>query len=169
MFATGSVATAGGPVPVQGEVWFDHQWGDFDGGRLGWRWFALQLNDGGNLMVYDITDAQGRRLMTTGTLSDAAGVRTFGPEEIRLHSTGAAWTSGRTGIRYPTSWTLALPTGHYEVQPVQAASEFDARDTTFNVYWEGPVRVLGAGGESRGQGFLELSGYGRERAAAAVP
>jgi len=36
------------------------------------------------------------------------------------------------------------------------ASEFDARTTTLNVYWEGAVKLSGS---HRGVGFMELSGY----------
>jgi predicted secreted hydrolase len=36
------------------------------------------------------------------------------------------------------------------------ASEFDARTTTLNVYWEGAVKLSGS---HHGVGFMELSGY----------
>jgi predicted secreted hydrolase len=42
------------------------------------------------------------------------------------------------------------------VDPVIRASEFDARTTTLNVYWEGAIKVSGS---HSGVGFMELSGY----------
>lgn len=43
-----------------------------------------------------------------------------------------------------------------KVDPVFRASQFDARTTTLNVYWEGAVKVSGS---HAGVGFMELSGY----------
>lgn len=55
-------------------------------------------------------------------------------------------------------WRLQLPQENLDlrVEPVVKASEFDARTTTFNVYWEGPVKITGT---RTGVGFVELSGY----------
>ena len=39
-----------------GEVWFDHQWGNFEASRLAWNWFALQLDDGSSVMLYQLFD-----------------------------------------------------------------------------------------------------------------
>lgn len=54
-----------------------------------------------------------------------------------------------------------MPQGQWELTPLEWDSEFAARTTTFNTYWEGAVRVSGARG---GQGFVELSGYERIKA-----
>ncbi|RYD86746.1 MAG: hypothetical protein EOP50_21930 [Sphingobacteriales bacterium] len=59
---------------------------------------------------------------------------------------------------YTVEWRLRLPSGTYDVKPFYPDGEFDARQTTANVYWEGPVRVTGS---AEGQGFLEMSGYDR--------
>jgi len=55
------------------------------------------------------------------------------------------------------------------IKPIVADSEFDARETTANIYWEGPVRATpGAGSTLGGEGFMELSGYERLNAARAA-
>lgn len=46
MAAEGTLTIDGKAVPVTGDVWFDHQWGDFEAAQLRWNWFALQLTDG---------------------------------------------------------------------------------------------------------------------------
>ena len=67
MAAQGEVSIGGKQVPVRGDVWFDHQWGEFDVLILGWNWFALHLADGSDVMLYALFDMDGRKVMTAGT------------------------------------------------------------------------------------------------------
>lgn len=157
MAAKGEVAVAGQPVQVGGDVWFDHQWGDFDVLSLGWNWFALHLADGSDLMLYQLFDAKGKDVMTAGTLSSAKGVVPLKPGEIEL-TPGATWTSPKTRINYPVEWRLKLPVGVLEVKPFFPDAEFDSSETSSNIYWEGAVKATGS---TSGEGFLELSGYDR--------
>ena len=47
-------------MKVTGEAWMDHQWGDFATYQEGgWDWFAVQLDDGTDVMLYLIRDADG--------------------------------------------------------------------------------------------------------------
>lgn len=155
--AKGSITMGGKTVPVSGPVWFDHQWGEFDATQLGWNWFALRLANGSDVMVYQLFDAEGRKVMTAGTVSDAKGAVPLKAEEIEI-TPRASWTSPATQIHYIVEWRLRLPSGTYDVKPFYPDGEFDARQSTANVYWEGPVRVSGSG---EGEGFLEMSGYDR--------
>lgn len=155
--ALGELSIGGKTVPVKGEVWFDHQWGDFDALGFGWNWFALHLADGSDLMLYAIFDADGQKMTTAGTLSNARGAAPLNPGEVEL-TPGKTWTSPATGIAYVLEWSIKLPSGVLNVKPLVADEEFDARETTSNIYWEGPVKVTGS---AEGQGFLELSGYDR--------
>lgn len=102
MPATGSVQMGGVRTPV--DVWSDHQWGAFYGAGLAWNWFALQLNDDSNVMLYELSDAQGRPVVKMGSVAGADGVvRPIAAQQISLQPVGA-WTSGRTGVRYPAAW-----------------------------------------------------------------
>jgi predicted secreted hydrolase len=157
MAAQGEVSIGGKQVPVRGDVWFDHQWGEFDVLTLGWNWFALHLADGSDVMLYALFDMDGRKVMTAGTVSDANGSVPLKAGDITL-TPGSTWTSPRTKINYVVEWDLKLPSGVYHVKPYFADAEFDAATTTANVYWEGPVKVTGGAG---GEGFMELSGYDR--------
>ncbi len=162
MAAQGSLHIGGKPaLALEGPVWFDHQWGDFDVTRLGWNWFALHLSDGSDVMVYELFDAQGRSVTTTGTLSTAAGSRPLAPDEVALTPL-RRWTSPKTQVGYALEWKLKLPGGELLVQPFFDNSEFDAGASSANIYWEGPVK---ASGSAQGEGFMELSGYERLRAA----
>lgn len=158
--ARGSIDIGGKSLAVSGELWFDHQWGEFDVLTLGWNWFALHLADGSDLMLYELFDADGRKVMTAGTVSDAKGSRPLQPDEVELVP-GTTWTSPKTNIPYVVEWRIELPSGVLNVKPFVPDSEFDSGWTTGNIYWEGPVKVSGS---QEGEGFLELSGYDRASA-----
>lgn len=158
--AKGEIAIAGKPVQVSGDVWFDHQWGEFDVLTLGWNWFALHLADGSDVMLYELFDADGQKVMSAGTLSNDKGSVPLKPGDVEL-TPGTTWTSPKTGITYVVEWGIKLPSGVLNVKPFLPDSEFDSGATSANVYWEGPVKVTGS---ANGEGFLELSGYDRLKA-----
>jgi len=164
MSAQGRISVGGAPVEVSGQAWYDHQWGDFDVLSLGWNWFALHLADGSDLMLYELFDAEGRKVTTAGTVSTASASTPIQPGEVELLPV-TNWTSPRTRINYPVGWRIKLPSGVLDVKPFFTDGEFDSSVTTANFYWEGPVKVTGA---TTGEGFLELSGYDRLSAAAAA-
>jgi len=162
MSARGSVGSGSATQPVSGEVWFDHQWGEFDVGRLGWSWFALHLADGSDLMVYQLFDRQGLPVATTGTVVRPNGAaRALAANEISLQP-ARRWVSPRSRIDYVVGWNLKVPWGELAIDALHDDSEFDAAASSANIYWEGPVRV---GGAQAGDGFLELSGYEALKAA----
>ena len=142
---------------VQGAVWFDHQWGEFDVTRLGWNWLALHLSDGSDVMVYQLFDREGRNITTTGTLTRAGNSRPLAAGEVALTPL-RRWVSPRSKINYPVEWNLRLPSGEHIVRPFFDDNEFDASASSANIYWEGPVKVRGS---TQGEGFMELSGYER--------
>ncbi|KAI5912979.1 lipocalin family protein [Thauera sp. 2A1] len=156
MAARGTLATDGAaPVVVSGEVWFDHQWGNFDASRQAWNWFALQLDDGSDLMIYQAFDAAGKPSALLGSLRKGEAVTPLDAADLKLTTLGV-WRSAASGVRYPAGWDVDTPFGRIAVRPVRQDSEFNGLETTFKQYWEGGVRVSGARG---GQGFLEMSGY----------
>lgn len=161
MSARGEVFVGGKPVLVTGDVWFDHQWGDFDVSKLGWNWFALHLADGSDVMLYALFDAAGHSVMTAGTVSNAQGAVPLKSGDIELTPV-TTWTSPHTQIPYVVAWKIKLPSGVLDIKPWVEDGEFDSRETTANIYWEGPVKVTGS---TTGQGFLELSGYDRLKTA----
>jgi predicted secreted hydrolase len=148
--------------PVVGEAWFDHQWGDFRVDRLvGWDWFALQLDDWAEVMLYLIRDPTGGYATAAGSYVTADG-RTLplAADAFAIEPTGATWTSPATGAVYPAGWRVAVPAHGVDVEvvPRLADQEMDTRSTTRIVYWEGAVAVRGSHG---GRGFVELTNYDR--------
>jgi predicted secreted hydrolase len=150
------------PVAASGQAWFDHQWGDFRIDRFGgWDWFALQFDDGEELMLYLIRDDDGAYLARSGSFVTAGG-RTvpLDAQAFTLAPTGERWTSPDSGAVYPAGWRIVVPARDVDVivRPRVAAAEMDTRATTGIVYWEGPVTVTGS---RPGVGFVELTNYDR--------
>jgi len=145
---------------VKGLAWFDHQWGDFQVNQLGWDWFALQLDDGADLMIYQLFDTSGLPVLRSGTLTKGGTTTLLSAADFKVTNTGY-WVSPNTGIKYPMGWTLDLPRQaiSLRIAPVSSDSEFDGRTTSYKVYWEGAVRISGT---QMGRGFAELSGYRKD-------
>ncbi len=158
MAAQGTLTIGGMARKVRGEVWFDHQWGDFEAAKLRWNWFALQLTDGADLMIFELFDRQGEPVLRMGTYSKDGKVSALGASDFEATSRGTWKSPSSGGVIYPVHWTITVPAQglKLKVDPVIRASEFDARTTTLNVYWEGAVKLSGS---HHGVGFMELSGY----------
>jgi predicted secreted hydrolase len=142
---------------VTGIAWFDHQWGDFQVNQLGWDWFALRLDDGTDVMLYNLFDASGLPVLGSGTLSRGGISKVLSTDDYKVTPTDS-WISSKTGIEYPMDWLVEIPAQSMKlkVTPVIRESEFDGRPTAYVVYWEGPVEITGS---HVGEGFAELSGY----------
>ena len=69
MTATGTLTVDGQALSVDGSAWFDHQWGDFISvGGGGWDWFAVNLDDGTDLTLSLVRDADGTYPLIYGTV-----------------------------------------------------------------------------------------------------
>jgi predicted secreted hydrolase len=166
MNAAGSLTIGGTSLPVRGTAWMDREFGDFPLKHdvRGWDWLAIQLNNGTELRVYH------RRRGGTGisppsslAFVDEAGQATWlGESEFTLREE-ARWTSPRTGISYPTTWSLiAAPLGAVlRIESLLRCNELDTRGSSNIIYWEGPAAVSGTlrGAEATGRAFIELVGY----------
>lgn len=158
--ARGHVETPdAGRVPVRGSVWMDREWSTsaLDPGQVGWDWFALQLSDGRDLMVYNLREASGGASpLSKGTIVEADGthrvlrVDDYDIEVLRR------WTSPHSDAEYPVEWRVRVPS---EGLDLHVTSVMDDQELNVSVrYWEGSVRVDGEGGLA-GVGYVELTGY----------
>ncbi len=155
--AAGELTLDGAAFDVRGTAWLDREWSTsaLDRTQQGWDWFALQLDDGANLMFYRLRDAHGQMgAASAGSLQTADGtVHRLGPDDVDIVETGG-WTSPTTGIRYPQGWRLAVPAHDIELvlDARMPAQEWHQRFR----YWEGAVS---ASGSHTGRGYVELTGY----------
>jgi len=146
-------------LSVVGLSWLDREWSTsiLGDNQVGWDWFALQLDDGRDLMYYRLRRTDGRSdPHSAGTLISTDGdVRRLRASDVLIEPQ-RRWRSP-DGVLYPVAWMLRLNDGSgYRVQ----ATFDDQRMDTSVTYWEGMVDVLDAEtGEGRGRGYLELAGY----------
>ncbi len=152
----------GAEVAVRGEGWMDREWstsalGDM---HVGWDWFQVQLDDGRELMFFELRRDDGLPdPLNHGALVEADGsYRTLGAGEVELQVTGW-WASPVDGAEYPSGWTLRIPGEELELELIPRVRDQEMR-VSFR-YWEGALAVSGtaAGAPVRGRGFAELTGY----------
>jgi RND superfamily putative drug exporter len=165
MAARGRVTLDGQQLPVTGEAWFDHQWGDFiTVGGGGWDWFAINLDDGTDLMLSLVRDSDGSYPLVYGTQVQPDGSVLHVPGDAFSVAVSGGWTSPATGIRYPAGWRVQVPGESLtiDLHPTVAAQELDTRASTGVVYWEGSQTVAAtrAGAVMGGAAYVELTGYG---------
>ena len=170
MTADGDADLDGETLSVDGTAWFDHQWGDFISvGGGGWDWFAVNLDDGTDLTLSLVRDADGTYPLIYGTVVGRDGtVRHLDRDDFTVEVTDR-WTSPATGADYPAGWSIPIPGEDLALtlRPTVAAQELDTRATTGVVYWEGSqvVRATRAGMPLGGEGYVELTGYAGARPA----
>ena len=149
---------------VTGSSWMDHEWGSGSIGResAGWDWFALQLDDGRDLMLYRMRSKNGSvSRFSSGTLVGKDGnAQALSAEDFAVEET-ARWKSPVSGGTYPSRWTLRVPRASIavEVVPVLAGQELVTEKSTRVTYWEGACEVRAAGGGAIGRAYVEMTGY----------
>lgn len=156
MQARGRIRLDGEDVAVEGLGWMDREWSTsvLDPGQVGWDWFALHLEDGRDLMVFQI-----RR--DDGSIDGAsAGIVVTEDGESRPLTRAdfsleplASWKD-ETGAAWPVSWRLTVPSlgigGRVDARHPDQLNRLTVR------YWEGRVCL---DGPVPGCGYLEMTGY----------
>jgi predicted secreted hydrolase len=163
---SGRIVIGGESFEVNGLSWMDHEFGTsfLEEDQVGWDWFSIELDDGRDLMMFQIRRRDGSiDPRSSGTLIDAGGRATRIPFEDFALSPGNVRSPTESGAAYPTAWTIDLPRYDLRLSVTAAFDDQELRttDSTGVNYWEGSVRVEGAaGGEKvKGRGYLEMTGY----------
>ena len=168
MQSNGVLTIDGRKVDVKGEVWFDHQWGDFFvvGKPAGWQWFAIHINDGSSLMIAEVRGAEGEVLGIDGTfIQPGTEQRVLDVDrdgiELKVQD---HWTSPRTAAEYPAKWRLQIESINLDILMMPSIADQEVPALPYGnqaaAYWEGRVDVTDvSSGESLGRAFVELSGY----------
>lgn len=161
---SGTITASGESFVVEGLSWMDHEFSTsaLSAGQVGWNWFSLQLDDGGEVMLYQIRHADGSiDPLSAGSIIALDGAVTplhaaAGDYTIEVLDT---WRSPHSGADYPARWRITIP-----VQGLTLTVEPWLADQELNVsyaYWEGAVRLSGEreGRSVSGNGYVELTGY----------
>jgi predicted secreted hydrolase len=144
-----------------GTAWFDHQWGNQIGLfelDIDWNWFAIQLNDQREIMVY-LLRKDGQMVLSHGSLSNANG-DTIELEGDDFTITTTDWWTNDSGCVYDMEWEIEVAGMTLHVDPV-----FENQEVVDGGYWEGVAIVTGTRGTGegpvsvRGRAFVEMAGY----------
>lgn len=171
MPAAGTIRAGGETFQVTGLAWMDREWSTSALGKdqVGWDWFALQLSDGRDLMLYQLrrTDGGDDRVdpSSNGTVIGPRGeTRHLNRSDFELQVRDR-WQSPRSGASYPSGWRLRIPSEQIDlnIEPLLPDQELDV---SFS-YWEGAVRLEGAslGKPVQGRGYVEMTGYNEPKKA----
>jgi predicted secreted hydrolase len=162
---SGRIRIGAETVEVDGSSWLDREWSTsvLEEGQSGWDWFALQLDDGTELMVYQLRREDGVADRTSsGSFVATTGNKTsLGVEDFEIEVLDW-WQSRESGARYPSNWRVSVPGQSLDLHIEPVLREQELRLSV--VYWEGAVDVVGTrrGVPVTGKGYVELTGYGGE-------
>lgn len=150
---------------VSGLSWIDHEFGTsfLDEQQTGWDWFSIQLEDGRDLMLFQIRRQDGTiDPCSSGTLIDSRG----NPKHLKYSDfslvPGSVWRSPKSGATYPVDWEIDLVSQGLRLNVVAAFTDQELRDNDITriTYWEGSIVVEDiADRKIRGRGYLEMTGY----------
>jgi len=159
----GTIAIEGQRYDVSGLTWMDHEFGSsvLEADQIGWDWFGLQLEDGRDLMLYQMRRRDGSiDPFSSGTLIARDGSTVHLSREDYTLQVLETWRSPATNATYPIRWRVTIPAQHlaFEVRAAMRDQELNTPHSTGVTYWEGAVDVAGDQ-NVRGRGYLELTGY----------
>lgn len=162
MRADGEIELNGTVYQVGGLSWFDHEWStsSLQSDQSGWDWFALQLSNHTDLMVFRLRNRNNpdEDYYYASVISPDGMVESLQKGDMQLRPL-ADWKSDASGVVYPLTWQLDIPgkSLSLRIRPSMVNQEMNR---SFR-YWEGAIRADGklAGGNINGTGYMELTGY----------
>jgi predicted secreted hydrolase len=163
----GSVTIEGQRFEVAGTSWMDHEFGTsfLEPSQQGWDWLSLQLDDGSEVMLYQLRRGDGSRdPQSSGTLVRPDGSQIhLSAASFSLTPTGRVFTSRASGARYPIAWHVRVPGEGVDLEVTTPLPDQELRTaaSTGISYWEGAIDVAGVtrGRRVTGRGYLEMTGY----------
>lgn len=155
----GRIALGERQFEVRGTSWFDREWSTsaLEPGQIGWDWFALQFDDGRELMLYRMRRADGALdPHSSGSLVDAqGGVTRLAAQDFALEVLDD-WRSESSGVSYPARWRIRVPSAQLVLELTPKLADQELRHAV--TYWEGAVNVE-RDGRAFGRGYVEMTGY----------
>jgi len=146
---------------VKGTSWFDREISSRGLGenQKGWDWFAIQLDDKREVMLYLLRNKDGSiDKYSSGTFINQDGkYRHLLRDDFRVN-VSSHYKSKKTGARYPSQWEIKIPSENLmlRITPLIEDQEVLADNSTGNYYWEGTGKVEGT---EKGRAYVEMTGY----------
>lgn len=156
MLTTGKITIDERVFAVTGLSWLDREWSTsvLEDYLVGWDWFALQLDDGRSLMMFQLRRRDGQRdAFDHGMLIDGVRHTMLSVDDFSLEP--VTYWRDREGTDWPIGWHVRIWEERYDVHALVPDQLMD----TSIVYWEGIVGVTDENDREAGRGYLELTGY----------
>ncbi len=164
--AKGKLQWKNATYSLAGLAWMDHEFftEPDDNTLIGWDWFAIQLDNQQELMLYRIRrKPEVKENFSSGTFIDAKGHAHFLSASDFSLTPGEAWRSPQSGYQYPVNWTISVPCLQLELSQRTDLKnqELFNRNSVSPSYWEGAATYHGQmqGRPVSGIGYLEMTGY----------
>jgi predicted secreted hydrolase len=162
----GAIVIDGQRFNVEGESWMDHEFftHQLAANQSGWDWFSLQLDDGSEIMLFELRRKDGTiDPFSAGTYVDPRGRSTHLSAKDFSLEPGKTWTSPDSGGHYPIEWRVRVPSLGLDAALTTrlAQQELTAKTRSAPTYWEGAIEVKATrkGQPLKGVGYLEMTGY----------
>ena len=155
--ATGTIQSNNETHSVEGSAWIDREWSSsaLAPDQVGWDWFALQMDDGRDIMLYQLRKDDG----SADPYSHAVEIDEQGRKrEIPVPRIEISqWWQSQTGAKYPIAGRLHRSDSD---EVIVFTPLIENQELLLTVrYWEGAIRLADESGKSTGRGYLELTGY----------
>jgi predicted secreted hydrolase len=146
----------------------DHEFGSnqLQEYQVGWDWFSIQLENGVDLMFYQIRHRDGKiDPYSSGTIISSEGKNEpLSLKEFQIEVL-EKWRSQKSEAFYPSKWRLKVPSRHIELvlSPTVKDQELITKESTRVTYWEGSIKIEGKYQDHpiKGMGYVELTGYAK--------
>lgn len=161
METTGTLTINNEIYNVEGNSWFDRQYGNLAKAVLkGWQWFAIELNNNIEIMLFDFIDDNSEKY---GSITYPNG-KSISINASQFNVTILNyWTSPNTDCTYPSGWLISIMDmdigiNNFKVIPMVLDQELKVTDSP--TYWEGTAYVTdGNNHNDIGSSYVELNGY----------
>lgn len=165
--ARGILIRDGVPIRVKGIAWHDHEiMSTWLGDTLkGWKWFAVQLNNNVEIMLFYV-------YRKDGSVDPTSSATIVFPDGSYEHMYCDAfeiedldfWYSKKSKAKYPVRWRIKIPKYEVDINIWALKKEQELRFWWVGLeYWEGKCAVSGKykGEEVLGDAYVEMTGYGK--------
>ena len=161
--ARGQLRKDGKETSLEGEFWYDHQWGKASAKTLmKWCWWGLRLDNGQNLSIFFLQDAKTNKTVQAGlTLHQPDGKTEFCKEVTFVPQ--RSWKSAHRRT-YSVAWEIKAPALGLTVQTRTLTDDHEIPVLLYERIWEGPCRAEVSyqdGRKVKGSGFQEMIGQGQ--------
>jgi predicted secreted hydrolase len=162
MSAVGCLIADGKETKLEGQFWYDHQWGKVKTRTLmKWCWWGLQLDNGQNLSIFFLQNSRTGKTVQQGLTLHHPDGETEVCRDVKF-TPKRKWESPKERS-YAVEWEIRAPELNLTIQIQPTGDDHEIPVLLYRQIWEGPCAVeasFGDGAKIKGRGFQEMIGQG---------